>query len=374
MHTICVNEFTRHHTGNKRLFLHGSDFMKNSCSNCALVSVRTLRAMVYVVFSLLILSSGLPQPACSQDSVVLSYDGTAGFNGPMWAAKDLRLFESNGLKSELILVSGSARAMAALVSDSIQFAQGSATAAVPVQMRGGDVVIIAAALNKFPFSLVARKDIKKPADLVGKKIGILNFGGSNDLAVQLALKEWNIPRPSVTILAAGSAPARLSAMVAGGLDATVLSPPENFVAAQMGLNVIAQFSDLKASFPQTVVSVRRSFLEKNRETVKKFLRAYSEAIYVFKSNKQKAMSVYAGRLKQQGANVIEEAYNYFAPKFSLPPRVDPEGMRIVIEQAAQREPEAKRGFRVEQFVDERITDELEREGFFKKLTEAGSRK
>jgi ABC-type nitrate/sulfonate/bicarbonate transport system substrate-binding protein len=163
-------------------------------------------------------------------------------------------------------------------------------------------------------------------------------------------------------------------MAAGGLDATVLSPPENFVAAQMGLNVIAQLSDLKASFPQTVVSVRRSFLEKNRETVKKFLRAYSEAIYVFKSNKQKAMAVYAGRLKQQGAKVIEDAYNYFAPKFSFPPRVDPEGMRIVIEQAMQREPEGKRSFRVEQFIDERVTDELEREGFFRKLTEAGSRK
>jgi ABC-type nitrate/sulfonate/bicarbonate transport system substrate-binding protein len=333
-----------------------------------------MRAAFCVLVSVLVaIFVGAPL-ARPQDSAVVSYDGTAGFNGPMWAAKDLRLFDAYGLKAELILVSGSARSMAALVSDSIQFAQGSATAAVPVQMRGGDVVVIAAALNKFPFSLVTRKDIRKPADLVGKKIGILNFGGSNDLAVQLALNEWNIPRQSVTILAAGSAPARLSAMAAGGLDATVLSPPENFVAAQMGLNVIAQLSDLKASFPQTVVSVRRSFLEKNRETVKKFLRAYSEAIYVFKSNKQKAMAVYAGRLKQQGAKVIEDAYNYFAPKFSFPPRVDPEGMRIVIEQAMQREPEGKRSFRVEQFIDERVTDELEREGFFRKLTEAGSRK
>src|SRR5258706_4724088 len=119
--------------------------------------------------------------------------------------------------------------MAALISDSIQFAQGSATAAIPVQLRGGDVVIIAAALNKFPFTLVAQKDIRKPADLIGKKIGVLNFGGSNELAVNLALNEWNIPRQSVTILATGSAPARLSAMSTKGLDAPDLSPPRTLM-------------------------------------------------------------------------------------------------------------------------------------------------
>jgi ABC-type nitrate/sulfonate/bicarbonate transport system substrate-binding protein len=310
----------------------------------------------------------------AQEKTIVSYDGTAGFNGPIWAAQDLHLFESYRLKTDLILVSGAARAMAALISDSIQFAQGSATAAIPVQLRGGDVVIIAAALNKFPFTLVAQKDIRKPADLIGKKIGVLNFGGSNELAVNLALNEWNIPRQSVTILATGSAPARLSAMSTKALDATVLSPPETFMAARMNLNVLGQLADLKASFPQSVIAVRRSFLEKNRDAVKKFMRAYSEAIYIFKSNKQRVLSVYSRRLKQQDVSVIEQTHSYFAPKFSFPPRVDPEGLRIVLEQVSQREPEAKRSFTVDRFVDESVTDELEKEGFFKKLVETGVRK
>jgi ABC-type nitrate/sulfonate/bicarbonate transport system substrate-binding protein len=310
----------------------------------------------------------------AQETISVSYDGTAGFNGPIWAAQDLHLFEAQRLKTELILVSGSARSMAALISDSIQFAQGSATAAIPVQLRGGDVVIIAAALNKFPFTLVAQKEIRKPADLIGRKIGVLNFGGSNELAVHLALSEWNIPRQSVTILAAGAAPARLSAMATKALDATVLSPPETFVAARMDLNVLAQLTDLKASFPQSVITVRRSFLEQNRETVRRFMRAYSEAIYLFKSNQQRVLGVYKNRLKQQDVSVIERTHGYFAPKFSYPPRVDPAGIRNVLEQISQREPEAKRAFKTERFVDESIIDELEKEGFFKRLTETGTRK
>jgi len=69
-------------------------------------------------------------------------------------------------------------------------ALGSATAPMSIRLQGGNVVIIAAALNKFPYSLVARKEIRQPSQLVGKKIGIVNFGGSNDLALTLALKEW----------------------------------------------------------------------------------------------------------------------------------------------------------------------------------------
>jgi ABC-type nitrate/sulfonate/bicarbonate transport system substrate-binding protein len=146
------------------------------------------------------------------------------------------------------------------------------------------------------------------------------------------------------------------------------------MAARLDLNVLAQLTDLKASFPQSVITVRRSFLEKNRETVKKFMRAYSEAIYLFKSNNQKVLGVYKDRLKQQDTAAIEQTYNYFAPKFSFPPRVDPDGMRNVLEQVSQRDPEAKRPLKNERFVDETVIDELEKEGFFKRLTETGIRK
>jgi ABC-type nitrate/sulfonate/bicarbonate transport system substrate-binding protein len=267
----------------------------------------------------------------------------------------------------MVLITGSTRGMAALISGSSDFAQGSASASIPIRLRGGDLVIIAAALNKFPFSVVSQKEIRKPSDLIGKKIGILNFGGSTDLAITLAFKEWNIPRNAVTIFASGGAPERFAALSSRAIDATVLSPPETIAAARMGMNILAHLSDLKADFPQTVMTVRRSYLEKNRETVKRFVRAYSEAIYDFKTDKAKAMAVYANRLKQQDSKVLEATYDYFAPKFSFPPRIERDGIRNALELVSDRDREAKGEINVEQFVDERVTDELEREGFFKKL-------
>src|SRR5205807_9928196 len=116
--------------------------------------------------------------------------------------------------------------MAALISGSAPFVQCCATGPLSAYLRGGDVAVVAAALNKFPFSVVGRKEMRNPSDLIGKKIGILNFGGSNDLAVSMAFKEWNIPRNAATILVSGGAPERLAALMTGAIDATVLSRSE----------------------------------------------------------------------------------------------------------------------------------------------------
>ena len=304
---------------------------------------------------------------------MVGYDGHAGFQGPIWATKDLGLFDKYGLAGELVLIPGSARGMAALISGSAPFVQGSATAPLAAYARGGDVVVVAAALNKFPFSVVARKEMRSPSDLVGKKIGILNFGGSNDLAVSVAFKEWNIPRNAATILVSGGAPERLAALMTGAIDATVLSPPETVAASRAGLKILANLSDLNASFPQTLIMVRRSFLANKRDLVKRFLRAYSEAIYEFKTNKEKAIKVYANRLKQKDLTILEDTYAFYGPKFSFPPRVDRGGINNALDLVRQGT-EVKGEINLGQFVDESVIDELEREGFFKKLAEQRTRK
>ena len=319
------------------------------------------------------LSAVTPRAVMSQEQIMIGYDGHAGFQGPIWATKDLGRLEKNGLIGDLILIPGSARGMAALISGSVPFIQGSATAPLAAFLRGGDVAVIAAALNKFPFSVVVRKELKSPADLIGKKFGILNFGGSNDLAVSLALKEWNIPRSAVTILVSGGAPERLAALTSGVIDATVLSPPETVAAARAGLRILANLSDLNASFPQTLIMARRSFVTSKRDTVKRFVRAYSEGIFEFKTHREKAIKVYADRLKQKDLNVLEETYSYYSPKFSLPPRVDRGGLNNALDLVRQTG-DVKGEVNLAQFVDESIIDELEREGFYKKFADTRGKK
>jgi hypothetical protein len=83
------------------------------------------------------------------------------------------------------------------------------------------------------------------------------------------------------------------------------------------------------------------------------------------NNKDKGISIFQHRLKQDNAKALEETYKYFAPKFSFPTRVSQVGMQNTLELIAKENP--KLDTRIDKYVDESIMDELEKEGFFKKL-------
>ena len=68
---------------------------------------------------------------------------------------------------------------------------------------------------------------------------------------------------------------------------------------------------------------------------------------------------------------MEEAYQFYGPIFSFPPRVSHEGVRVVLEMLAQRTPGAKLEMSADKYVDERTLNELEREGLFRKISGKG---
>jgi NitT/TauT family transport system substrate-binding protein len=319
-----------------------------------------------LVLFLLVLVPGRP---FAQERYNLAYAGFAGFQTPVWATKDLGLLDKYGVNADVVLLPGSTRQIQGLLSNSVHFAQVDAVTTVNAINQGADLVMISGSLNTFPFSFVAQKEIRKPEDLAGKKIGIVGFGGANELAIVLALNEWKMPRQSVTIIQSGGAAQRLIALSAGALDATVLAHPELGEAMRMGMNVLAHMRDMKtAAFPMNAMVVRRSFLEKNRDLVKRLQQAYAEATYHLLNDKQKAIAVLTKRLQQKNPKAVEETYEYIATSFSFPTRIAPQGIRNTLDMVAQRNPNAKIDMNMSKYVDESTLDELEKEGFFKKLS------
>jgi ABC-type nitrate/sulfonate/bicarbonate transport system substrate-binding protein len=116
----------------------------------------------------------------------------------------------------------------------------------------------------------------------------------------------------------------------------------------------------------SAVAVRRSFMSQNRNVVKRFLMAYAEATYHFMNNQEKGMAVLKHRLKQDNVKALEETYKYFAPKFSFPTRVSHNGIQNTLEIIANENP--KLDTKLDKYLDESILDELEKEGFFKRIT------
>ena len=264
------------------------------------------------------------------------------------------------------MINGSARSVAALLGGSTQFATGSATGPIVAAARGADLKVIAASYNKFPYAFIVKPEIRTPKDLRGKKVNILNFGGSNDLALQLALKEWGLKLPDIQVIIGGDAPTRLASLMTGRTDATILSPPHLTKAVQAGYRVLADMGEMSANFTQSSLYVKGSFLREDRDRVKRFVRAYSEAVHAMKNDRERTLKVFARRMRIDDAETLQSTYNYFAPRFSLPPRVDLTGVRDTIRFYAEHNPELKNRT-AEEFIDHSLLDEIEKEGFFKKL-------
>ena len=325
-----------------------------------------LKRASFLLSLLLTLLSLINSVAKAAEKLVSDYGGHAGFQSATWVAKDLKIFDKHGLDMEVLMITGAARSVAALLGNSTHFSTGSATGPLAAAVRGSDVKIIAASYNKFPYAFVVKPDIRSPNDLRGKRVNILNYGGSNDLALQLALREWGMKLSDIQVVIGGDAPTRMGALIAGRMDATVLSPPHLTLALKAGYRILVDMGDMSANFTQSSVYVKGSALKEHRDRVKRFLRAYAEAIHVIKTDRDRTMKVFAKRMRVEDPETVRSTYEYFAPRFSLPPRVNLIGVRDTLSFYAEQSADFKNRT-PEEFVDHSVLDELEKEGFFKKL-------
>jgi len=319
-------------------------------------------------FSFLILSSLLFLTANAEvgraEKIIADYGGTSGFQSPIWAAKEGGFFAKHGLDIDLVMIPGGTQSIQALLSGGTQFSQSSAAAPIHSRLGGSDVILIASSVNKYPFSVVARPEIKSPADLVGKKVGVVRLGGSNESALRKVFALWGINPKSVIFMQMGEAASRLIALNTGTLDATVLAPPHTLKARTLKMTILADLKALPIYYPQSTISVRESLLTRSPQLVKNFLKAYMEGIHWFRTNKAGSLKTLSRYMRTSDKEALEETYDYFAPMLSPTLRTNLEGIQEILSQEAERLPSVA-GRKPAEFIREQILDELEKEGFAK---------
>ena len=222
------------------------------------------------------------------------------------------------------------------------------------------MVLIAMLENRMPLQIIARPEIKTPQQLIGKKIGILRFGGSNDTGVQWALRAWKIDPRQVTILQSGATNARMTALTLGQIDATILSYPEIHLARKRGMNVLADIGDFSA-YPNTSLTADSVVHRKTTAVAKNLLRSQIEAIHYVRTNREGSIKTLKKYLRVDDVESIEATYDFFSRRTEALPRPNLEGLKNILKEmdAPQRNPN--------EFIDMSLLDEIEKEGFLQKL-------
>ena len=307
----------------------------------------------------------LVEAANAPVKIKASYGGELGYQAPLWVAHDLKLFAKQGIDSELIRIAGGSRSMSTLLSNSIHVAQSAGVSTVQADLVGGDVVIIATSTNRAVVSIVAQpKTIKKPQDLAGKSVGLVGRGDMNEYFFLNALEGWKVDPKSITFLAIPGSQPRLVAVANGNLDATILAPPFTFEAEKLRLTTLADFSTSSDPFPQSGLVVRKEYLRNNRDTVKKILMAYIEAIHVLKNDAEKSTAIMKKYMRITDDAIAKRSFDYYSKLFSQPPLTDEKGVATVLKfLATQSEFPNAKSAKAADFFDNSVIADLQREGY-----------
>jgi len=290
-----------------------------------------------------------------------SFAGTTGYHLPMWVQKQEGLDKKYGLDMEILLIAGGSRIIQTLLSGELLLTHSGASTVARAGIAGADLTMIATLMNQVNWRIVARKEIRDVKELVGKKIAIASRGGSSELGLQLAFKKWNLDFNRVTLLSLGPSPTRMAALREGVVDATVFAYPELLIAAKEGFPTIADLRPY-ADLTDTSVVVTRSGLEKQRPVLKRFLQGYVEAIARIKRNPDSAYRALTRYTGVSDAAALEETRKFYADSFTSIPRTEMNGWRNLIATLGKSEAEMAR------FIDMSLLDELQRDGFFERLS------
>ena len=305
------------------------------------------------------------QPALERINAI--YASLAGDHAALYVAQEMGLFRKYGLDVNLSYTAGAAQVIQTMMAGENQIATAGGSGVVDADLAGADLVAVAGMVNMPAFYIVVQPEIKSIQDLRGKPVGVTRFGSSTDFTMRYILKKAGLePDKDVPLLQMGGQPELAVGIEARRIFAAPMTPPALQKTLKAGARIQIPPKTIGLSFPHVGIVVRKTYLTAHRQVVKNFISGYSEGVAMLQKDKEGARErsqsfsrpltpKSSKRVGSSACDVIERI-----------PNLDPEMFKLVLEERAQTRPEAKK-FKPEQFFDDSVVKELEKEGFFKKI-------
>ena len=286
---------------------------------------------------------------------------------PPWIAKETGLFAKHGLEAEIILLPGSPRLVQTLIAGDVDYAIVGATAVMRARMRGADVVILATTANFSNMKLLVGRNsgIRRLEDLKGRTVGVSQYGSDADAFARIVLDKAGLrPEKDVPVLQLGGHPQVAAALAAGKIEAGVLGGLAFLTAEKSGATVLTSGTKLRTAAISGTLATTGARVQRSRDSVLRFMRAFVEAVQYFKTNREGTIPIlqkYMGGISSEhGRIVYEEALETFED-FPVPAE---KGLQAVLDR--ETDPKAKT-LKPESFVDLSFLKELDRGGLVEKM-------
>jgi NitT/TauT family transport system substrate-binding protein len=333
------------------------------------VKIRDKKKCGLSIVILIILSVTLrPFPGAAAEKLEklrAAYPAVAPGSTPSWITAEKKIWQKYGLDVEPILVSGGARAVPALLGQSVQFLFGSDTGVTTAQLQGIQVVRLGVTMNTLGSSLLSHPNVQSVQDLKGKILGISRGRDASYIRLAKLLRDNGLnPNEDVKFLSIGGGEGgRLSALKAGVIHGTMLFPPMDLIARNEGLKVLQKFD---VPTPGGGINTTAALLKQNRPLVVNFLKGYIEGIHYMNRNKDHSLEILQRYFQNSDMTAMGYLYDETTRRLEKELRANPASIRFHLDMAALDDPRAAK-LGEKDFWDASVVDEIRRSGFIDQL-------
>jgi len=279
-----------------------------------------------ILLGVTLLASGLAAETWAADTGMLkmrfTQSGNTSASWPLYVAEQKKMFEKHGIQVEVIIIRGATNVVRAVLSETVPIGRINPDYVIGAAEKGARVKIVAANMEKIPYDIYARPEIKTGAELKGKTLGVSTLTGGTTLMVHEVLeKAYKLKENDYKLLVVGTSPERYAALKGGSVQASFMGPPFTFRAAKDGFRKLANFHEYLGPILFTTDFAHANYMKSNRAEIVRYLRAMIEAtrwLYDPK-NKEEALALHMKVLKSPRESA-EEDYKYLVQEFQPFPR------------------------------------------------------
>lgn len=319
-----------------------------------------------LLYCLIFASALLARPsALFSEPLRIAYTSIAMVYGPLWLTKEAGIFKKYNIDAELLYIAGGPPSLQALIAGDVAISFTAAGAVVSANLSGSDVMLLGATIDSLPFELYAIPTIKAPEQLRGTRMGVSRIGATTDFVARYLLKKWGLqPDKDVAVFQAGSGPQVFTALKGGSVQSGVLSTGiETIKAQEEGYFRLADVSTSGLAYVFGPFAAREAFIKSQPQLIARFMRAYTEGIHRYKTDKSAALAVIEKYTRTKTIPSTEQIYEVYSRKYvKRIPDVTHEGIQTILGEIAANRP-IPQGVTPERFVESRFTKEITDSGF-----------
>lgn len=198
-------------------------------------------------------------------------------------------------------------AISQLLNGQIDVYAEAVTGGVSAAAQGIPLVDFALLQPRQDYVFIARPNITSLADLKGKKIGVQDTTGVNYAQALIVLQKAGLSVNDVSIIAAGGQSSRLPALVAGRVDATMLSHSAQIKLAPQGYHVLYDFTKESSNLYDDNAFATKSWLQSHQALAVEFNKAVLQSYQWFDDPKNADAVLSEALALQPGADKAQTA-------------------------------------------------------------------